>query len=205
MTIINARASVEGNKASSTSSSAIQMASCPGSMQTNRHTDNCVGINLIASPNVVLEHNTVQATIVSTRTINATFSPVDHVCVFLSDSVQIRSHTLAGSNSDTSFLETAKVLVKPDIVRNTVTASNPAAGNACANDSTNDQIPRNNTGKCVVRSKRRRWPQREHSRTKPLVGGKRQVFVHGFRLRRCYEDQHVVRPIPCPRAATQGE
>ena len=107
----------------STFSSAIQVFQTDGVVRLNQLTDNRVGINLIQSPNCVVENNVVESTAAFTASINAQNLLVGHVRVAdASNNAQIRNNILIGGNTGVSLLRSAGVVIDSNIVSNTVSA-----------------------------------------------------------------------------------
>jgi parallel beta-helix repeat protein len=107
----------------STFSSAIQVSQVEGVIRLNQLTDNRVGINLIQSPNCLIENNMVESTAAFTASMNAQNFSVGHVRVAnASNNAQIRNNTLIGGNLGISLLGSAGVVIDSNIVRDTVNA-----------------------------------------------------------------------------------
>jgi parallel beta-helix repeat protein len=123
MTILAASIRVNSNDVRNTFSSAIQVFQTDGVIRFNQLTDNRVGINLIQSPNCLVEDNVVESTAVFTASINAQNLPVGHVRVAdASNNAQIRNNTLIGGNLGISLLGSAGVVIDSNTVRDTVNA-----------------------------------------------------------------------------------
>jgi parallel beta-helix repeat protein len=123
MTILAASIRIECNDVSNTFSSAIQLSQTDGVVRLNQLTDNRVGINLIQSPNCLVEHNVAESTAAFTASINAQNLSVGHLRVAdASNNAQIRNNTLIGGNLGISLLGSAGVVIDSNIVRDTVGA-----------------------------------------------------------------------------------
>jgi len=123
MTILAASIRVNSNDVRNTFSSAIQVFQTDGVIRFNQLTDNRVGINLIQSPNCLVEDNVVESTAVFTASINAQNLPVGHVRVAdASNNAQIRNNILIGGNRGISLLGSAGVVIDSNTVRDTVNA-----------------------------------------------------------------------------------
>lgn len=123
MTIIAASIRIKSNDVRSTFSSAIQVSQVEGVIRLNQLTDNRVGINLIQSPNCLVENNVVESTAAFTASINAQNLPVDHMRVAdASNNAQIRNNTLVGGNLGISLERSAGVVIDSNIIRDTVNA-----------------------------------------------------------------------------------
>jgi len=123
MTIIAASIRIKSNEVRSTFSSAIQVSQIEGVIRLNQLTDNRVGINLIQSPNCLVENNVVESTAAFTASINAQNLSVGHMRVAdASNNAQIRNNTLIGGNLGISLLGSAGVVIDSNIVRDTVNA-----------------------------------------------------------------------------------
>jgi parallel beta-helix repeat protein len=123
MTILTASIRIKSNDVRSTFSSAIQVFQTDGVVRLNQLTDNRVGINLIQSPNCLVEHNVSENTDAFTASINAQNLPVGHVRVAdASNNAQIRNNTLIGGNLGISLLRSTGVVIDSNIVLDTVNA-----------------------------------------------------------------------------------
>jgi parallel beta-helix repeat protein len=123
ITIIAASIRIKSNDVRSTFSSAIQVSQVEGVIRLNQLTDNRVGINLIQSPNCLIENNMVESTAAFTASMNAQNFSVGHVRVAnASNNAQIRNNTLIGGNLGISLLGSAGVVIDSNIVRDTVNA-----------------------------------------------------------------------------------
>jgi parallel beta-helix repeat protein len=123
MTILTASIRIKSNDVRSTFSSAIQVFQTDGVVRLNQLTDNRVGINLIQSPNCLVEHNVLESTDAFTASINAQNFPVGHVRIAdASNNAQIRNNTLIGGNLGISLLGSTGVVIDSNIVRDTVNA-----------------------------------------------------------------------------------
>jgi parallel beta-helix repeat protein len=123
ITILAASIRIKSNDVRSTFASAIQVFQTEGVIRLNRLTDNRVGINLIQSPNCIIEHNVAESTADFTASINAQNLPVGHLRVAdASNNAQIRNNTLIGGNLGISLLRSADVVIDSNIVRDTVNA-----------------------------------------------------------------------------------
>jgi parallel beta-helix repeat protein len=123
MTIIAASIRIRSNDVSSTFSSAIQVSQVEGVIRLNQLTDNRVGINLIQSPNCLVENNVMESTAAFTASMNAQNFSVGHLRVAdASNNAQIRNNTLIGGNIGISLLRSAGVVIDSNIVRDTVSA-----------------------------------------------------------------------------------
>ena len=123
MTIIAASIRVKSNDVRNTFSSAIQVFQTDGVVRLNQLTDNRVGINLIQSPNCLVENNVLESTAAFTASINAQNFSVGHLRVAdASNNAQIHNNTLIGGNLGVSILGSAGVVIDSNIVRDTVSA-----------------------------------------------------------------------------------
>jgi len=121
MTIVAASIRIKSNEVRNTFSSAIQVSQAEGVIRLNQLTDNRIGINLIQSPNCLIENNVVESTAAFTASINAQNFPVGHLRVAdASDNAQIRNNTLIGGNNGISLLRSAGVVIDSNIIRDTV-------------------------------------------------------------------------------------
>jgi parallel beta-helix repeat protein len=123
MTILTASIRIKSNDVRNTFTSAIQVFQTDGVIRLNRLTDNRVGINLIQSPNSLVEDNVSENTAAFTASINAQNFPVGHVRIAdASNNAQIRNNTLIGGNVGISLLRSTGVVIDSNIVRDTVDA-----------------------------------------------------------------------------------
>jgi len=123
MTIIAASIRIRSNDVLSTFSSAIQVSQVEGVIRLNQLTDNRVGVNLIQSPNCMVENNVVESTADFTASMNAQNLSVGHMRVAdASNNAQIRNNTLIGGNIGISLLRSVGVVIDSNIVRDTVNA-----------------------------------------------------------------------------------
>src|SRR5262245_45668315 len=123
MTILTASIRIKSNDVRSTFSSAIQVFQTDGVVRLNQLTDNRVGINLIQSPNCLVEHNVSENTDAFTASINAQNLPVGHVRVAdASNNAQIRNNTFIGGNLGISLLRSTGVVIDSNIILDTVNA-----------------------------------------------------------------------------------
>jgi len=89
----------------------------------NQLTDNRIGINLIQSPNCLVEANVAESTAAFTASMNAQNLSVSHVRVAdASNNAQIRNNALIGGNLGISLVGSAGVAIDSNIVRDTVSA-----------------------------------------------------------------------------------
>jgi parallel beta-helix repeat protein len=108
---------------SSTFTSAIQVFQTDGVIRSNQLTDNRIGINLIQSPNCLVEDNVAESAAAFTASVNAQSLSVAHVRVAdASNNAQIRNNTLIGGNQGIFILGSAGVAIDSNIVRDTVSA-----------------------------------------------------------------------------------
>lgn len=123
MTILAASIRIKNNDVRNTFSSAIQVFQTDGVVRLNKLIDNRIGINLIQSPNCLVEHNVADSTAAFTASMNAQNLPVGHLRVAdASNNAQIRNNTLIGGNQGISLLGSAGVVIESNIVRDTVSA-----------------------------------------------------------------------------------
>jgi parallel beta-helix repeat protein len=123
MTILTASIRIKSNDVSNTFTSAIQVFQTDGVIQLNQLTDNRVGINLIQSPNLLVEDNVAESTDAFTASINAQNFTVGHLRVAdASNNAQIRNNTLIGGNLGISLLRSTGVVIDSNIVRDTINA-----------------------------------------------------------------------------------
>jgi parallel beta-helix repeat protein len=146
MTILTASIRIKSNDVRSTFSSAIQVFQTDGVIRLNQLTDNRVGINLIQSPNCLVEANVSESTAAFTASINAQNFPVGHLRVAdASNNAQIRNNTLIGGNLGISLLRSTGVVIDSNIVRDTVNAGSIlGAGISVISSSTGVEAHNNN-------------------------------------------------------------
>jgi nitrous oxidase accessory protein NosD len=123
ITILTASVRIRSNDVRNTFSSAIQVFQTDGVIRLNQLTDNRIGINLIQSPNCVVEANVAESTAAFTASMNAQNLSVGHVRVAdASNNAQIRNNALIGGNLGISLVGSAGVAIDSNIVRDTVSA-----------------------------------------------------------------------------------
>jgi nitrous oxidase accessory protein NosD len=123
ITILMASIRIRSNDVRSTFTSAIQVFQTDGVIRSNQLTDNRIGINLIQSPNCMVEDNVVESTAAFTASVNAQNLSVAHVRVAdASNNAQIRNNALIGGNQGISTVGSAGVVIDSNIVRDTVSA-----------------------------------------------------------------------------------
>jgi len=146
ITVISASIRIKSNDVRNTFSSAIQVFQADGVIRLNQLTDNRVGINLIQSPNSLVENNVVESTAAFTASMNAQNFPVGHVRVAdASNNAQIRNNTIIGGNLGISLLGSAGVVIDSNIVRDTVNAGSiRGIGISVSSNSTGAEAHNNN-------------------------------------------------------------
>jgi parallel beta-helix repeat protein len=123
MTILTSSIRIKRNDVRNTFTSAIQVFQTDGVVRLNQLTDNRVGINLIQSPNLLVEDNVSESTDAFTASINAQDFAVGHMRIAdASNNVQIRNNTLIGGNVGISLLGSTGVVIDSNIVRDTINA-----------------------------------------------------------------------------------
>jgi len=123
ITILTASVRIRSNDVRNTFSSAIQVFQTDGVIRLNQLTDNRIGINLIQSPNCLVEANVAESTAAFTASMNAQNLSVSHVRVAdASNNAQIRNNALIGGNLGISLVGSAGVAIDSNIVRDTVSA-----------------------------------------------------------------------------------
>jgi nitrous oxidase accessory protein NosD len=123
MSILTASIRIRNNDVRSTFSSAIQVFQTDGVIRLNQLTDNRLGVNLIQSPNCLVERNVAESTAAFTASVNAQNLSVGHLRVAdASNNAQIRNNTLIGGNLGISILGCVGVVIDSNVVRDTVSA-----------------------------------------------------------------------------------
>ena len=116
MSILTASIRIKGNDVRGAFSSAIQVFQTEGVIRLNQLTDNRIGINLIQSPNCLVEDNVAESTADFTASINAQNLPVGHLRIAdASNNAQIRNNTLIGGNLGISLSGSAGVVIDSNI------------------------------------------------------------------------------------------
>jgi hypothetical protein len=121
--ILTASVRIRSNDVRNTFSSAIQVFQTDGVIRLNQLTDNRIGINLIQSPNCLVEDNVAESTAAFTASVNAQNLSVAHVRVAdASNNARIRNNALIGGNLGIFILGSAGVAIESNVVRDTVNA-----------------------------------------------------------------------------------